>query len=151
MKKENIDLLVGVLMILLGSILVALPHINIVSIKTVLTSVMSFYMIINFLKYAFTMKFKDYEGLQVSIASLVTCILAFTLDINNKPKYLAITILVWLILMSLIKLKKADYYHDRSNNLWTLKIFILSFFILVGLLTSINLYYNQEVQILVLG
>ena len=53
--------------------------------------------------------------------------------------------------MSLIKLKKADYYNDRKNKAWILEIITLILFILSGLLTTINLYYENDIQILVLG
>ena len=53
--------------------------------------------------------------------------------------------------MSLIKLKKADYYNDRKNKFWILEIVTLILFILTGLLTTINLYYENSIQILVLG
>ena len=53
--------------------------------------------------------------------------------------------------MSLIKLKKADYYHDRRDRMWKLNILMLGIFILCGLLTSINLYYEADVQVIVIG
>lgn len=53
--------------------------------------------------------------------------------------------------MSLIKLKKADFYHDRENKMWILRLLILFIFIASGLLTSINLFYDNSVQILLIG
>jgi len=53
--------------------------------------------------------------------------------------------------MSLVRLKKADYYHDRKNFLWMLHIITLCIFLLISLLTAINLYYSSSVQILMLG
>ena len=75
----------------------------------------------------------------------------FKLDVNDVPWYLAFALFIWIILMSLIKLKKADYCNDRKNSVWILKIVTLILFSLSGLLTTINLYYTSEVQILVLG
>ena len=48
-------------------------------------------------------------------------------------------------------MKKADYYNDRHDSIWILKIVTLMLFILTGLLATINLYYEADVQILVLG
>ena len=59
--------------------------------------------------------------------------------------------MIWVFLMSLIKLKKADYYHDRSNSIWIIRVIFLLLFILIGLLTTINLYYQASVQILLIG
>ena len=53
--------------------------------------------------------------------------------------------------MSLIKLKNADFYHDRENKMWILRLLILFIFIASGLLTSINLFYDNSVQILLIG
>ena len=53
--------------------------------------------------------------------------------------------------MALIKLKKADFYHDRSNKMWILRIFILIAFLSVGLLLGINLIQDKQVQILLIS
>ena len=53
--------------------------------------------------------------------------------------------------MSLIKLKEADYYHDRKNKLWLSNIISLVLFIISGILTTLNLYCTNDVQILILG
>jgi uncharacterized membrane protein HdeD (DUF308 family) len=53
--------------------------------------------------------------------------------------------------LALIRLKKADFYHDRRNTIWQINIITLGILILVGIITSINLYYQSEVQILMFG
>lgn len=150
MKKENVDMLVASLLILIGSILLILPHTANNNVKNVIICVMSLYIILNFGRYFLTYKSKDYEGLHVALISLVVAVTCFILKIE-QAKYLALALLIWVALMALAKLKKADYYHDRHNKIWILKIFSLGTFILIGLLTSVNLYYNNQVQILVLG
>ena len=70
---------------------------------------------------------------------------------TNIPLNLALTLFVWITMMSLVKLKKCDYYHDRHKEIYILKIITLVLFILSGLLCTINLYYEKSVQILVLG
>jgi uncharacterized membrane protein HdeD (DUF308 family) len=44
-----------------------------------------------------------------------------------------------------------DYYHDRENGMFYVNLITFSLFLLLGLLTSINLYFSQTVQILMLG
>ena len=58
---------------------------------------------------------------------------------------------MWIILMSLIKLKKCDFYHDQNRKIYLLKIITLVLFVLSGLLSVINLYYDAQIQVLVLG
>ena len=51
------------------------------------------------------------------------------------------------MLISISKLKKIDYYHDRHDRMWKIRTFILGLFILVSLLSSINLAFTNEVVI----
>ena len=54
-------------------------------------------------------------------------------------------------MLSLIKLKKGDYYNDRKNKMWIVEVISLVLFILAGLLTTMNLYYENDIQVLILG
>ena len=72
-------------------------------------------------------------------------------DINDSPWNLALLLFIWVILISLTKLKEADYYHDRKNKLWLFNIVCLIVFILTGILATINLYCAGDIQILILG
>ena len=85
------------------------------------------------------------------IASIITLIILGLVNVEKNPLNLALTLFVWITIMSLIKLKKCDYYHDRHKEIYILKIITLVLFILSGLLCTINLYYEKSVQILVLG
>ena len=93
------------------------------------------------------------ENLQkkVFIIIVVILVLLLFLDINDSPWNLALCLFIWVILMSLTKLKESDYYHDRKNKLWELNVVNLIIFILTGILTAVNLYYTNDIQILVLG
>lgn len=53
--------------------------------------------------------------------------------------------------MALVKLKKVDYYHDRKDRMWKLKLLTLILFILTGIATSISLAYTSNVQTLIIG
>jgi uncharacterized membrane protein HdeD (DUF308 family) len=53
--------------------------------------------------------------------------------------------------MSLAKLKKMDYYHDKNDRMWKIRFINLGLFIIAGILTSINLAYVSTVQVLVIG
>jgi hypothetical protein len=85
------------------------------------------------------------------IASIVCLLVLGFISVDNNPKNLALVMLMWIIFMSLIKLKKCDYYHDRQKRIYILRIITLLLFILIGLLTVINLYYDAEIQVLILG
>ena len=101
------------------------------------------YAALNMIKFVLTCKSGDYEGLFTSLASMVVFGVAMYLDINKVPWYLALCLLIWIILLSLIKLKKGDYYNDRKNKMWIFEVICLILFILTGLLTTMNLYYEN--------
>ena len=149
-QKQKVDFIYSLVLILVGVVLMVLPLIKVPSIKVVLIGVMISYIISNIVRFILTRKSKDYDSIFTILSSIVIIILTIILDMN-KPLYLALTILSWVVLLSLIKLKKSDYYDDNKDKMWKLRILILILFILTGFLTSINLYYEQEVQILIIG
>lgn len=150
-KKQIVDLVIALFLIICGSILLVFPLFHFFRVKIIFGIVLGVYGFLNLLQFLLTKESKDYEGIFTTIASLITLIVVLMLDVDTVPWYLAISLFVWIILMSLIKLKKADYYHDRQNTIWILRIVTLTLFILSGLLATINLYYSNDVQILVLG
>ena len=150
-KKEVVDLVVAGMLIVLGSLLLVFPLLNITNVKYIFMGVLTFYGVMNLAQFLSTSNEKDYEGLCTMIASIICLVILGFLNIDNNPKNLALVMLMWIIIMSLIKLKKCDYYHDRQKRIYILKLITLVLFILSGLLTVINLYYDAKVQVLVLG
>lgn len=150
-KKQIVDFSIAICLIIAGSLLLTFPILKIANVKYVFMGVLTFYGVTNLFQFILTNKEKDYEGLLTMIASIITLILLGYLNVEDFPFNLALTLFVWILLMSLIKLKKCDYYHDRKKNIWVLKIITLLLFILVGLLSVINLYFESSVQIIILG
>ncbi len=150
-KKQIVDLITAVVLILVGSALLIFPILEIINVKIIFMVVLGIYGILNLIQFILTRKAKDYEGLFTMIASIIVLGIVAKLNVAKVPWYLAIALFTWIILMALIKLKKADYYNDRKNKIWILKIVTLILFVLTGLLTTINLYYTNDIQILVLG
>ncbi len=150
-KKQIVDLVTSVFLIVCGSVLLLFPLFHFVKVKNIFIGVLVVYAILNMAKFVLTCKSKDYEGLFTSLASIIVLVVAVYLDINKVPWYLALCLLIWIILLSLIKLKKGDYYNDRKNKMWILEVICLVLFILSGLLTTMNLYYENDIQVLVLG
>ena len=59
MKKENIDLLVAILLIIIGMVLMVLPHTSNDNVRSIIICVMSLYIILNFGRYFLTFKAKE--------------------------------------------------------------------------------------------
>ena len=150
-KKQKVDLVVAILLVIVGVVLTLFPNFNIVDLEMILFSVMMIYATLNLIKFVLTKESKDYEGLFTSILSYGVGVCGLLFDLfNGKVETVAI-ILGWIILMSMIKFKKCDYYHDRHNKMWIIKIINLIIFIIAGFITSINLYFTKDIQIIILG
>ena len=150
-KKQKVELIIATFLIIFGSLVLIFPLFQFVKVKFIFISVLAVYGLLNLIKFILVRESKDYEGLFTTLASIVALIVVCFLDVDSVPWYLALSLFIWIIFMSLIKLKKADYYNDRKNKVWILEIVTLILFILSGLLTTINLYYENDIQVLVLG
>lgn len=150
-EKQKIDLVCALILILLGIALLVMPLLNITSIKWLSIGVFAAYTVIHLVQFILTVQSKDYEGLHSAIASIVALVATILWNPTGIPKRLAMILMLWIILMSLTKLKKSDYYHDRKDRMWKYSATNLALFILTGILASINLAYSSDVQILVLG
>lgn len=149
-KKRLIELIISIILIICGVVILILPLMNITNAKMVLIIMMIIYGIVNLIKYLSIRLTKDKDGLYTAIASIIVLSLMYFIDVEETSFKLTFILFVWIILMSLIKLFKSDYYHDRKNREWIVEVTSLLLFIVVGILTSINLY-NVETQVLVLG
>lgn len=150
-KKTLIDFIVSAFLIICGSVILIFPLLKVINVKYIFMGVLAFYGVMHIIQFALTNKEKDFEGLFIMLASILGIVLLGFLDVDNIPLNLALVLFVWIVCMSLIKLKKTDYYHDHNKRIWLLRIVTLVLFIISGLLTVINLYYESEVQVLVLG
>lgn len=149
--KQKIDTIIATISIIMGGIILILPALKITSLKWISLATFSIYALISLIQFILTKSSKDYEGLHSFLSSLVIVIAHFIWDPSSNPKVLALFLIAWIMLMSLTKLKKADFYHDRRDRMWKYSTLNLSLFILVGLLSSISLAYGTETEIIVLG
>ena len=150
-KKQKIDLTIAILLIIVGIVLMLLPDFKILDLEKILFTVMMSYATLNLIQFVFTRESKDYEGLFTSIFSYLIGVCGLYFDLFNGGVEMVAILLGWIILMSLVKFKKCDYYHDKKNKMWIIRIITLIIFIVTGLLTCVNLYYSNDVQVLLLG
>lgn len=148
-KKEITEFVVGLILLILAGCIILLPTFKVTNIKTILIVIFSFYSIFKLISFILTYKEKDYESLFTCLVSIGCLITVLLLKLTTKN--IVLILMIWMGLMSLIKLKKADFYHDRENKMWIIRVLILFIFIASGLLTGINLFYEDSVQILLIG
>ena len=132
--KQKVDTIIAICLILIGVVLLVLPVFNITNIKYLSIGI-----------------FALYEGLHSAIGSLIVLIASIVTTPETSPKTLAMLLMTWIIFMSLAKLKKMDYYHDKNDRMWKIRGFNLGLFIITGILTCINLAHVSTVQVLVIG
>ena len=149
-KKQKVDIMIGLTYILAGTLFLLFPLYHINNIKWLNIIFFSVIGIVSLIQFILNIKSKDYTGLYSFLASIVLIICMLVMKVD-KPRYLSMAILIWVMLMSMIKMKKSDYYHDRKDRMWKLNLLMLGIFILSGILTSINLFYESDVQIIVMG
>lgn len=149
-KKQQVDLIVGLLLTLYAVIVILLPLFHVSDIRLILLTTFLYYTIINVVRFIVLRKTKDFEGLHYAISS-IGMLIATLLVKEGSPYKVSLLLFAWIALNSLAKLKKADYYHDRKDRMWKFGLLDLGLFLLTGVLASINLAYPGEVQILVVG
>lgn len=150
-KKNKINLICSAILLLVGLAMFILPWIKILDPVKILYVVFSIYALVKLVEYFLTRNGSDLENLYTAIASALAAISGFRF-INYEPTIvLSMTLASWVAVMAIIKLIKLDYYHDRENGMLYVNLITFSLFILLGLLTSINLYFNETVQYIMLA
>lgn len=149
-KKQLTPVVLAVLLMIIGFINISLPILGVINLKGTLLMSFGLIALFNLVSFCITYKDKDLESILTFIVSLGIMILSAILNLKQNVN-VAIIIMVWVAFISLVRLKKADYYDDRKNKAWIIQMVSIAIFILTGLLTALNLSYSGEVQTLVLG
>ncbi len=150
-RRTLVEFIVGWILVVGGAIVTLLPIFNITNVRIVFISIIASYGIIHLVKNFAILNAHEYSGFSTALSCVVVLASLLFLDINDSPWNLALALFIWVILMSLTKLKESDYYHDKKNKLWELNVVNLILFILTGIITTINLYYTSDIQIIILG
>lgn len=149
MKKDIVDFITSLALLILACSILLLPTFKYSNLKVILSVIFGFYTLIKLTQFIIIFREHDYESLFTSIVSLGGFLGVNFIQLNAK--YISLIVLVWMGLMCLIKLKKADFYHDRYNKMWMLRLFILFVFLSTGLITGLNLMYESSVQVIIIG
>ena len=149
-NKQVYSLITSLLIIIVGTLLLSLRNIM-DSANYLFYLIMGFYALIKLIEYFMTKKVNDYKNLLIAVVSLLAGSIPIIFNLNNTPIVLSISLMSWVSLTAIIKLIKVDYLMDRQNRMWYAEIISLGLFILVGILTSINLYFSYTIQTIILG
>ena len=122
-RTDKINLIISGVILFLGLMLIILSPATDYAPITMLYLTFMVYSLIKILEYFLTKPKDDYEELYTTIVCA----------------------------MAIIKLIKIDYLHDRNDKMMYINLGTFFLFLLLGLLTSINLYFSETVQFLMLG
>ena len=129
--KQKVDMIIDAILIVIGIVMLMLPTFRITDIKNLFFTIMILYAILNFIQFILTRKSKDYEGLYTMLISLGIGFVGLFFSFNN-PFQLAASVLSWTTLMGIAKLIKTNYYNDRRDRMYKLRIFTLIAFMVLG-------------------
>ncbi len=152
MKKYQISQFICFFIIFcLGAALMIYPSLGFKNINQLFFLIMLIYGFLSYVLYMLIRRKDDYEYLYISLASVIIAMIEVFLPKENVNLVLSLSLVGWMSLVAIIKLIKVDYYHDRNDILWFVRSITFVLFLIIGTLTAVNLYYNIEVQSLMLG
>ena len=150
--RDKTNIIISGILLFMGIMMLVVPFLGFIQPNALLYVVFSIYALLKVIEVIITKpKNGDYEDISTAVACALAAISGFKYINYDPPMVLSITLASWVGIMSIIKLIKLDYYHDRENGMLYVNLVTFSMFLLLGLLTSINLYFNETVQILMLG
>ena len=150
-RTDKINLIISGVILFLGLMLIILSPATDYAPITMLYLTFMVYSLIKILEYFLTKPKDDYEELYTTIVCAIAAFSGFKYIDYNPPMVLSLTLAVWVCAMAIIKLIKIDYLHDRNDKMMYINLGTFFLFLLLGLLTSINLYFSETVQFLMLG
>ena len=151
-KREEItNIVISIVLIFIGIFLLIYSHIGNLKAITLLYLVFLIHGLMKIIEYSFSSDKKDKEDLFTGIISLFGVLSSLFFKDYNGQLLISITLVTWVGFMSIIKLIKVDYYHDRNNKMFYINMTSLILFLIIGVLTGINLFFDNTVQVLILG
>ena len=94
---------------------------------------------------------KEYSHFLLGIMGVIAFGISYLTPVWNTTKSFSFFLLMNALLISFIKLKKADYFHDRKNILWRVELSFLLLYLLTTILLCVNLANTNDILILLFG
>ena len=108
---------------------------------------------VNLIKYIVVGKNPTTERVYMTVASAGSGALNILLGgfFENQHMILAISIMVFVLSITTVKLFTIDYYHDRKDAFFYIETMLLCIFLIVGIVVSVNLFSDTTIQTIMLG
>lgn len=137
--------------VLLGMILLLFPLLNILDLTFVYRLFLGVFSIISLIQFVIQYKDKEWSSFLIFLVSILLLCSSFLWNLAETPKIFSLTLLIWILFVSLARAKRADFFHDRKSKVWCLEMGLLVLFFLAGVLTCANFAFRDETSILLMG
>ena len=153
LKEKNIiaSIICAFLLFLLSIFILCCPVLHIRDFSFVYPLFFGVYALTELVLFALSYHRKEYSNFISFLISFILFVMGFLMNLTESPRSIAISLLVFVLVNALAKLKRADYYHDRKSRLWSIEMTMLVMFIITGVVSSMNFAWGVEAQILTLG
>lgn len=141
--KNIINIISSVSIVILGCLFFIVPRVSEMEPNKILFIAMLIYFGIKISEYILTRKSRDSECIWVAIASFLAATAGLEYGEIASNILVSISLSVWILILTIVKLIKINEYRDAENNLMYLNIVTMSLFLLSGVLSVITIY--QEV------
>lgn len=148
-KYYTVQILIDIVVIILGFITFLFPSISNENANIVFYTLMSIYAGLNLCEYLIVKEVK--EPLYLFFASAVGAFSGFFLREYNTNIVLSITLAVWISMISIIKIINLENIYKKKVNLFIIKLASMSAIIMIGILISINMYFQISTISYMLG
>lgn len=142
MKKYYLaQLVIDFVMIILGFIIFMFPSVAGLSANMVFYTMMSIYAGLELCEYFLSEKSSN-ESLYLFIASATGAFSGFFLRNYPSNGVLSVTLIVWILMVSIIKIMGFETIYKKKTNLFIIKLSAMSILILIALMVSVNIYFR---------
>lgn len=138
--KNFVNFICSFLTFILGLLFFIIPSVSNMEPNKILFIVMLLYFGIKVSEYILTRKSKDNETIWIAIACILGAASAIEYMELDSNILIAVSLGIWGLMLTIIKLIKINDYRDTENPLMYLNIITMSLFILVGIMSIISIY-----------
>ena len=149
--KNLINFVSSVSIIILGALFFIIPYVSNMESNKILFIVMLIYFGIKISEHILTRKSRESENIWVAIACFLSAASAIQYGELASNLLISISLSVWALILTIIKLIIINDYREQENNLMYVNIITMSLFILISLLSVITIYRESVNINMVLG
>lgn len=148
-KYQDFSSIMGALILLFYGVILSFSIIP--NLKVGICIFYLLYAITHMISYIFYRHEKEFSNILLFIIGILFLGIGIFVDFMKEPRIFSMMVLGWTLLVSLVKLKKADYFHDRKNRLWLVEVTCLVLFLISEILFCFQLHNEENIIMAFLG